>query len=482
MGDETWPEDGRPHGDSASGPTPPARRGLPPPPPPRFAPPRRSSGPQPPPPPPPPPPPAYLPYPPLRSSGEWVPRHAARPSAFRRARTPVVVVACVAAAAGLVAAVAITTDGDDEVADTTGTPAATAATTSDATPAELFTAAGEALVDAGTFSYEATSTVEAPDLARGNGSITIDRDLRGDVVLPDAVRETVDDPFGMRSERITLGDGLAHQTWYRDTAYPDQIGQRPWGEVEGEVGELDLFLLPSWLDGAIDHRDGGEDRNGRRIAVASVPVALVPDLGPDVEVIDLEVELTVDDDGVPHQVLVELSMTDLVLESTYRIADIGGGRTVEPPSAGQLDVTPWFNEQDLAAFDGPPPLGLSGIPEGWELTGAAVVVDDVSSCPAATVQYQDLENPTAEYLWIRVSALDCAYEATDEPFEVLGYRGAVDDFGDGARAGVVVSGDTAVSFLTDLSLGDVKLVLATLGPLDLAATPEPLAGIPSSGT
>ncbi len=410
----------------------------------------------------------------------WVPRHASRQSALRRALLPLVVVGCVGAVAGLVVVVATT--GDDDAGDTPETTAATAAATSDASPVELFTAAGQALVDAGSFSYDASSTIEGSDPRRESGTVTLDRDLSGDVVMPDAVRETVDDPFGMRSERISIGEGLAHQTWYRDTAYPDQIGQRPWGEVEGEIGELDLFLLPSWLGGAVDHRDGGEDRNGRRIAVASVPVTLVPDLGPEVEVIDLEIELTVDDGGRPHHVLVELSMTDLVLETDYRIADIGGGHTVEPPSPTQLDATPWLNEQDLAEFDGPAPLGLSGIPEGWEVAGAAVVVDEISRCPAATVDYADLENPTAEYLWLRVSSVDCAYEASGEPFDVLGYSGAVDDFGDGARAGVVVSGDTAVSFLTDLSLGDLQLVLATLGPLDLAATPEPLAGIPSSGT
>jgi hypothetical protein len=132
-------------------------------------------------------------------------------------------------------------------------------------------------------------------------------------------------------------------------------------------------------------------------------------------------------------------------------------------------------------FDGPAPVGLSGIPAGWELAGAYVTPDRATGCPSVTLDDTDLDEPIDEYVWLDVFDAGCATAPPGEPLAVAGYVGAVDDNGDGTRWGVVVSGDTAVSFLTDLSVGDLRLVLATLAPLDLAATPASLAGLPSSG-
>jgi hypothetical protein len=348
----------------------------------------------------------------------------------------------------------------------------------DAAPADAFAHAAARLEEAGTFAYEASSRVEGPDPTGGPGILAADRQLAGEVVLPDAVRETIEQPDGLLSERIATPSA----SWGRDTAFPDQIDERPWGQFDPPSGELEMYLLPEWLAGAVDHRDGGEDANGRRVVVATVPSRLISDLGPEMNVIDAQVELTLDAEGDPYGVDLTVSTTDTVIEASYRLTDLGGDIAVEPPPADELDATPWFNEQDLERYDGPQPLGLSGIPAGWELASAYVTPDPTNGCASATVDYTDLEDPVGSYLWLDVFDAECAIEPTGEPLDVAGFVGGVEDFGDGSRGGTVISGEVAVSFTTDLSVADLRLVLATLGPLDLVATPEQLAGVPASPT
>ena len=145
-------------------------------------------------------------------------------------------------------------------------------------------------------------------------------------------------------------------------------------------------------------------------------------------------------------------------------------------------MTPWLNEQDLAAFEDAAPLGLSHIPAGWDLAGAYVTPDPLGgSCPSATVDYTDLDDPIGQYLWIDVMAPGCIDPPAGESLDVAGYTGAVADEPDGSRWGVVASDDAVVMFSTDLSVADLQVVLANLGPLDVEAVPQPIDGIPSTG-
>ena len=396
------------------------------------------------------------------------------------------------AAAGVVAALAVAvvavvalTSGDEggdspvEEAD-----AADDRSVEDDELSDALAGAGRALTDAGTFSYEATSHREGPDPFSLDDSIVLDQDMSGDVVLPDAVRQRVTGSDGVTYEHITIGTDVAVQTWLRDTAYPDQLEARPWAEVEGGAsGELELSLLPAWLEAATDPRDGGEDEQGNRTIAAGVPPRLINELGPDLTLIDVDLEVTLSDDGAPRRVDLVLSATDTVVEASYDIVRLGGDVEVAPPSAAELDATPWVNEQDLAAFEGPPPLGLSRIPEGWDMAGAYVTPDSTGgSCPSATVDYTNLDDPVGQFLWIDVMDAGCIDPPEGEAVDVAGFSGAVADESDGTRWGAVSSADTVVTFSTDLSVGDLRIVLANLGPLDVEAVPEPLPGIPSSGT
>ena len=58
----------------------------------------------------------------------------------------------------------------------------------------------------------------------------------------------------------------------------------------------------------------------------------------------------------------------------------------------------------------------------------------------------------------------CIEPPEGEALDVPGFSGAVADEPDGTRWGVVSSGDTVVMFSTDLSVADLRIVLANLGP------------------
>jgi hypothetical protein len=401
-----------------------------------------------------------------------------------RSRRGLAAAGVVVALAVAVGAVVVLTSGDDDGDGSGATADAGDRATQDGELADALTAAGRALTDAGTFSYEATSRLEGPDPSTLDESIVLDRDMSGDVVLPDAVRQRVTGSDGVTYEHITIGSDLAVKTWLRDTAYPDQLEARPWAEVEGgSSGELELSLLPAWLEGATDPRDEGEDGDGNRVIAAGVPPRLINELGPDVTVIDVDLEVTLDGDGVPRRVELVVSATDTVVEASYDIVRVGGDVQVAPPSAAELDATPWVNEQDLDAFEGPTPLGLSRIPEGWVMAGAYVTPDPSGGpCPSAAVDYTNLDDPVGQFLWIDVMDAGCMAPPEGEAIDVPGFSGAVADEPDGTRWGTVSSADTVVMFSTDLSVVDLRIVLANLGPLDPAAVPEPLEGIPSSGT
>lgn len=409
----------------------------------------------------------------------------------RPARRGLAAAGVLAAVVVVVAVVALTAsdDADDEgdgdrAGDASLTEGGEDGDDADAELAQVLADAGQALTDAGTFSYEATSRYEGPDPSTLDDTIVIDQDMTGDVVLPDAVRQRVTGSDGITYEHITIGSDLAVQTWLRDTAYPDQLDARPWAEIEGASGEIQLSLLPDWLGAAVDPRDEGDDPDGNRVISAGIPPRLVNELGPDVTVIDVAVEVTLDGAGAPRRVELELSATDTVVAASYDIVGIGHDVAVTPPSPGDLDATPWVNEQDLAAFEGPAPLGLSRVPEGWDMAGAYVTPDPTDGpCPSATVDYTNFDDPVGQFLWIDVMDPGClSPPAGGDAIDVPGYSGAVVDEPDGTRWGVVSSDDATVMFSTDLSVADIRIVLANLGPLDVTAVPEPLEGIPSSGT
>lgn len=397
----------------------------------------------------------------------------------RRGRTAAIAGACVLVVGGAAGVVVFDEDANHGAwvngagAGSSGArddpEATTAGLSPDAAPVDVFGHASARLDDAGTFSYEASTRVEGSDERSAFGAIVLDSNLVGDVVLPSSVRETVDDAQGRQSERIAVGTGAAARVWRRQTAFAGQLDARPWGEDEAWPGELDPYRMPEWLDDVTDARDGGEDSNGRRVVHGNIPVAVVGEDGPDFEVISSTVELTVTEEGDPRRVLVEVATRDVVIEADYSLADLGGDVAVEPPPPGELDATPWFHEEDLAAFEGPAPVGLNPVPDSWQVVVAAVVPDPRRECAGVAVGYQEVDDEQRSLL-LQTFPASCASQPVGETITVAGFSGAIAEQEDGTWGGVLTSGDTAVEFLTNLTGGDLEFILSTLGPLDLEAT------------
>ncbi len=404
------------------------------------------------------------------------PKHA-RPPASARQR--LALLATTLAGAGLVVggiAASIRDAGDDPRAlvRAVDEPPAEAPLAPAAAPEDVFAAAQERVEDVGTFTYEGTSRAEGTNPFDGSPFL-FEATFTGEVRVARAVHEVADGADGTRTERVELSTA----EWTRGTAFPDQLDDRPWLPYNEAPGALDPHRLGEWLAQATRHRDGGEDTSGHQIAIAKVASDV---LGNDAEppVVDSEVTITVDDTGLPLEVTVEAESDGVAFMSTYELNDAGEAVTIEPPASDELDQTPFFDEEDLAAAGGPPPVGLAGVPVGWELVDAYVVPDPSDHCVGVGLDYTDLDDPVGSYLWITVTAPDCAVDPPDaQPFSAGTYDGVA--LVDAGLADGVVRDDTvAVSFSTDLSREDLRQVLGTLGPLDLTATPAPLEGVPSS--
>ncbi len=377
-------------------------------------------------------------------------------------------------AGGLAASIRAADDDAKALVGAIDEPPVDAPLAPDAAPEDMFAAARARVEDVGTFTYEGTGRVEGTN-PFDDSRFLFDSTFTGEVRVGRAVHEVADEADGSRSERVELPTS----EWTRATAFPDQLDARPWVPYSEAPGALDPHRLGEWLAEATRHRDGGEDDSGHRIAIARVAFDVLSS-DADVPPTTGEVTITVDDTGLPLEVEVEVESSGVAVTSTYELDDAGESVTIEPPAADELDQTPFFDEEDLAAAGGPPPVGLGGVPVGWELIDAYVVPDPSGDCVGVGLDYTDLDDPVGSYLWITVTAPDCAVDPPDaEPFSAGTYDGAaaVDA---GLAEGVVRDDTVAVSFSTDLSREDVRQVLDTLSPLDLTTTPAPLEGIPSS--
>ena len=409
-------------------------------------------------------------------SNDELPRHTRKPAS---ARERLAAVATTLAGAGLVAGglAASIGDADDDAKTVVGAidaPTTSAALAPDAAPEAVFAAAQARVEDVGTFTYEGTSRVEGTDPFDDRRFLD-ESTFAGEVRVARGVHEVADEADGSRSERVEL----ATSEWTRATAFPDQLDARPWVPYSETPWALDPHRLGEWLGEATRHRDGGEDSQGHRIAIARVAFDVLssdPDLPPTAG----EITITVDDTGLPTEVQVDVHADGLAVTSTYVLGNAGESVIIRPPAADALDQTPLFDEEDLAATGGPLPVGLGGVPVGWELVDAYVVPDPSGDCVGVGLDYTDLDDPVGSYLWISVMAPDCAIDPPGaEPFSAGTYEGAA-TFDAGLAEGVVRDDTVAVAFSSDLSPDDLRQVLGTLGPLDLTATPAQLEGIPSS--
>ena len=360
------------------------------------------------------------------------------------------------------AAAADAADAPDGAADDGATPGS---------PEAIVASAADQVEDAGTFSYEGTSRVEGTD-PQDDQPFVVDWTLSGEVRVGQTWHEISDEPDGSRLEMVARRG----EVWLRRTAFPDQIESRPWQQVEAGTVGIAVHRLVRWLDLADEHRQGGEDPDGNRVVHAAVRAGLLGDLGEG----DAQLTLTVDEAGRPISLDIDMAQFGIDLTASYEFDHYGDSVDVEMPDPAQVDATPSIDEEDITALGGPLLVGLGGVPAGWTLVNAAVTPDAEGECASVDLDYTDVDDPVGSYLWLSVVSPACVVDPPGaQPFDVEGYD-ATGVVTDGIAEGILHASDGAsVVFETDLGLADLARVLATLGPLDLRATPAPIEGLPS---
>ena len=378
----------------------------------------------------------------------------------------------------------------DDSSNTAGTTTTSAPTT----PEDVFQTATDALSEAGHFTYDFTGRWEVEPFQSGDTEI-ITEDGNGAVSIEeDVAHHSVTSNDGARTDLVHVDD----KTWTRASAFPDQIEQRPWADWDMSVGATTGFdprAMPEWLDAATNHRDGGEDPDGRTVIHAEVPPRALPpgdlDLGTgDDQTLTGDLALTIDA-GAVVRVEVEATTQTAVVKLVFDGIETTTPVVVDPPGQDELDQTPFLNEEDIVMVQGTETLGLAGVPDGWLLVGGTVRPDASDpSCDSVELAYMGLggegapESGPDNFIFLEMSPLACIPDdgLLDDPnFSAGDHDGVIEETSDG-NFGAVRVDDTLVGFGTNLSPVDIEVVLATLGPVDLTAEPEAIEGIPSEPT
>jgi hypothetical protein len=354
----------------------------------------------------------------------------------------------------------------------------------DVDPDRALAAAQDVAQGSGSFRFELlqVSRVEVGE-AGGAGSDTTTRSVTtGAVAGPDTWKITED--LGMLYadepeiyETIRVGD-----TAYTDNSFPMgdvpgpswvtfpadgmdvtpeelaqmyedlQHEQESYGEMpEDDAFKLDLVLgayslgvdaLPTDItrlvtdatEPAVEERlsDGGIVLRTRLAPVAELAeVADVP-----IPPVDLMLEL--DEDDRPVLARFTTAAGSATADVEVRFSDWGADIVVEPPVDGDIDHTPWIQEEALSQAGQTLMLAPSALPPGMGLTDASVWEGDpeFGECPSVNLTYSPEEeaalmDPEADlstdelsaayeeldYLYINVSSLSCQQELVDAPFD-----------------------------------------------------------------
>jgi hypothetical protein len=407
----------------------------------------------------------------LVTGGGWspAPEHGPAPTGRRRPLLPALV-ALVATALLISVSVVFLVFGTDD--DPTAEEAA-----------GTLDVAADRLVDEGSFAFEGSIRIEGSPSP--SGSVTaVESTSTGRADQARIYTETTEQSDGTASELVLdIDGGLA---WWRVTAFADRLADRSW--VRGDVGDREvpapLRDVRNWLEDATDARDGGR-REGGRAVVANLPTLVLNDVygyegGDERRFMSARLTATIDDAGLPVRIEVVAAASDFALELDYRLDDFGVPVDVVLPSGTDVDPTPTFREEDIAELDGRARVGLSRVPAGWALVAAHVRPDENPDCTGIQLAYGSPVDPAGSYLIVWITSPDCVNPPPGaRPFTAGSRTGVLVEEPDGVT-GVFLDGSGVAFHAVGLSAGDLSLVLASLGPLDLTAAPAPIEGIPST--
>ena len=291
----------------------------------------------------------------------------------------------------------------------------------------------------------ATTTSEQRDGEGDLGSSYKDTSrITGSVVLPDRSQWVEEDgttayegilvPGASYTREADSREELAGEQWiYEAVTDPEPTPGapvpsdfEPVAEVASAFGAVDFIDLLRAAEAPI--------RVGPHTIKVKIDVAKLPEFqDPEDEDAPLPVmtaELTSTSEGRLDRLVLRMvekdpEMGDFSGTADVRFTDWGTPLTITAPDKAAVDPTPGIAEDDLAAFDATPLLGLRRLPAGWALLSAEVFTseedadEEAGDCPEVSLSYGD---PTAE-----LAAEQLELEATtDEDYEAIAWPDSIE--------------------------------------------------------
>ena len=336
------------------------------------------------------------------------------------------------------------------------------------------------LRQAGSFAYRGEVHAVGYSVFRPAGQPALDVSVDGAVNLAAVLsRDVAVDAMGRSAETVTSGPTV----WARSAATAEELGTAEWAlapsagtTVSGTAAVAVLALS------AGNPQADRPDADGRRVIRGTMPAGdqRVGDSGL---LAGAELVLTLDEDGDIVRMVVASAPEDPQLRLDLDITRIGEPQDIAPPDHGDAALRRTI-PIGLLETVGVRPVELGQVPAGWELSGAwGMPVPEAGGCPRLTLLYRDPESVLHDVLRLTVTSTQCEWRergpGEPQPLTAGPFQGLVIEAGSGTR-GDLDDGTTRVSFITDLSLEDAAIVLASLRPFDPDAEPAPLDGIPAA--
>ena len=313
--------------------------------------------------------------------------------------------------------------------------------------------------------------------------------VEGVVAFPDRARVTARTD-GATSELLTVGD----RAFGRFAEADEDVAAKKWVSLDAEENELgppgggvsglnDPASLPDLIGDAsapeILRREGGA-------AVLRARVELEDEENGEFGPLSGTLELTARDDGRVDRMVLDLEGgsdgASLDAHVDFRFSGWGQAVEIAVPGDGEIDATPFIEEERIAAYRDAELFQPAGLPARWVLDLADVLPaeETAEECEQVELDYVDPDDDESGYLYLYelpVTCADLSVPLGASAFRAGANRGwlAVDPEV-GVTAQLTV-GRTVIQAETDLPPAELTRVLAELRPLDLAVTPTSLAGI-----
>jgi hypothetical protein len=352
-----------------------------------------------------------------------------------------------------------------------------------------FAQASRRLQLAGSFAYEGTVHAPAASDARPAQAPSPHVTVEGEVLWPLRTRDVAVDATGRAAETVTVGPTI----WQRRALMPGLLATEAYafaGDVTTWTGAVVPYgagaaRIPGWLTATTD-RAFRSERSGRQTFVAALPADRLGTVDPNRRPQEAEVTLTVDADGDPLHVEIEVpgaAATGSDWRLSLDITAIGDPIAIDIPDGELPSVTDGPSPAEVRAA-GIAPVELARLPQGWMLTTIMLVRNDQRpECPRLELDYGAADAPAGAFDWLSLDVLPlrCGRAGEvgsfDEPMTAGPFVGGPARFPQG-MGGVLSDGRTTVEYVSSLPTDEALRLLATLEPYDPATRPTAFGAAP----